>query len=214
MNSNNIKLSATSKIVKHGEDYWIPIPEPILNAVHLNDGDKVSLTVDNNTLTIKPIHVNANQSIKVIALDLEGTLISSAVSQIPRPGLYDFLQWCTQTFERVVIYTSVYEEKFREIANMLVLSGEAPNWFATIEYIHWQGNTKKLRFISNALLNEILLLDDCEMVIHPDEMSQWLPIKCFDPNFSKKLVDETSEDTELKHVIEKIDKRINAIEFD
>ena len=31
-------------------------------------------------------------SIQVIALDLEGTLISNAHSQIPRPGLYRFLE--------------------------------------------------------------------------------------------------------------------------
>jgi len=29
--------------------------------------------------------------IKVITLDLEGTLISNAMSQIPRPGLFEFL---------------------------------------------------------------------------------------------------------------------------
>jgi hypothetical protein len=33
-------------------------------------------------------------TIKVIALDLEGTLISNARRQIPRPGLYQFLEAC------------------------------------------------------------------------------------------------------------------------
>ena len=31
----------------------------------------------------------------ILALDLEGTLISNAVSQIPRPGLYNF--WSRQS---------------------------------------------------------------------------------------------------------------------
>jgi hypothetical protein len=37
----------------------------------------------------------------VIALDLEGTLISNAVSQFPRPGLYSFLEYCSKNFCRV-----------------------------------------------------------------------------------------------------------------
>jgi hypothetical protein len=36
--------------------------------------------------------------IKVLALDLEGTLISNAMSQIPRPGLYDFLEKVNNLF--------------------------------------------------------------------------------------------------------------------
>ena len=37
---------------------------------------------------------------RVLAMDLEGTLVSNAVSQLPRPGLYDFLEWAAATFER------------------------------------------------------------------------------------------------------------------
>lgn len=33
-----------------------------------------------------------------LALDLEGTLISNAVSQISRPGLYSFLEYCRNSF--------------------------------------------------------------------------------------------------------------------
>ena len=43
----------------------------------------------------------------VIALDLEGTLISNAVSQFPRPGLYSFLEYCQENFSRIVIFTAV-----------------------------------------------------------------------------------------------------------
>jgi len=57
---------------------------------------------------------------KVIALDLEGTLISNAVSQIARPGLFDFLEECRKLFPRIVIFTSVNEERFRSIANLLI----------------------------------------------------------------------------------------------
>ena len=73
--------------------------------------------------------------VKVLALDLEGTLISNAVSQIARPGLFDFLEDCRELFPRIVIFTSVNEERFRAIANLLTTEGYAPNWFADIEYI-------------------------------------------------------------------------------
>jgi hypothetical protein len=85
--------------------------------------------------------------VKVLALDLEGTLISNAVSQIARPGLYDFLEDCRELFPRIVIFTSVNEERFRTIANLLTTEGYAPNWFADIEYITWTGETKNLNFV-------------------------------------------------------------------
>jgi hypothetical protein len=52
----------------------------------------------------------------VLALDLEGTLISNAISQIPRPGLYLFLDNCSQKFDRIVIFTAISEKRFRIIA--------------------------------------------------------------------------------------------------
>ena len=71
----------------------------------------------------------------VIALDLEGTLISNAVSQIPRPGLWSFLEGCRSLAARVVIFTAVSEERFRAIAGVLVEDGFAPEWFASIDYV-------------------------------------------------------------------------------
>lgn len=71
----------------------------------------------------------------VIALDLEGTLISNAVSQIPRPGLWQFLEGCRSLAVRVVIFTAVSEDRFRAIAERLVEDGLAPPWFSGIEYV-------------------------------------------------------------------------------
>ena len=53
---------------------------------------------------------------KVIALDLERTLISNAVSQFPRHGLFDFLENCRSISERIVIFTTVEDILFRSIA--------------------------------------------------------------------------------------------------
>jgi hypothetical protein len=122
--------------------------------------------------------------IKVIALDLEGTLISNAMSQIPRPGLKDFLELCHSITQRTVIYTTVKEEKFREIARCLINEGHAPDWFSSAEYINWQGNTKDLKFISDANLNSTVLIDDCEIYIEPSQKHNWVNIKQFEPPYS------------------------------
>ncbi len=65
-------------------------------------------------------------NIEVLALDLEGTLISNAMSQIARPGLRDFLEFCGAAFSRLVMYTFISEDRFRQIARMLVNEGSAP----------------------------------------------------------------------------------------
>jgi|GEM_PF-1263449 len=214
MLSNNTQLFGTSKIMKQDEDYWLSIPEPLLNALSLKEGQTVSVTVSQDQLIITTLTPSNPQDIKVLALDLEGTLISSAVSQIPRPGLFDFLQWCHDTFERVVMYTSVNEGKFREIAHTLVQSHDAPEWLVDIEYIHWYGSTKDLRFIPNMFPEQVILLDDCEMVINSDETSQWLPIKCFDPSVSKNPKSSVLDDNELENAIAKIKSRLDAKKFE
>ena len=122
--------------------------------------------------------------LKVLALDLEGTLISNAVSQIARPGLFDFLEDCRKLFPRIVIFTSVNEERFRSIATLLITEGYAPNWFAEIEYISWSGESKNLIFVDGALPGEILLVDDYEKYIHPGQESQWIKAPEFDHPYS------------------------------
>ena len=116
----------------------------------------------------------------VLALDLEGTLISNAMSQIPRPGLFQFLNRCRELFPRVVMLTTVKEPRFRDIARLLVGEDMAPPWFADIEYVHWQGETKDLTFIPGAALEQTLLVDDFEKYVHPGQEGQWLQIDYFD----------------------------------
>jgi hypothetical protein len=57
---------------------------------------------------------------KILALDLEGTLIFNAVSQFPRPGLYAFLEFCREHFERLVLYTAVRDTVGEAIVRTLV----------------------------------------------------------------------------------------------
>lgn len=119
-------------------------------------------------------------TIKVIALDLEGTLISNAMSQIPRPGLYEFLEECHRLGERVVMFTTVSEAKFRPIAHLLVAEGHAPDWFRDIAYIDRDGETKNLALIPDCLPEEALLIDDFEIYVHPGQEAQWVQAPYFD----------------------------------
>ena len=116
----------------------------------------------------------------VLALDLEGTLISNAMSQIPRPGLHAFLSRCRALFRRIVMFTTVDEASFRKIAQSLVEERFAPDWFATLEYVPWHGETKDLRFVTDANWQEVILVDDFEKFVHPGQEAQWLQIIHFD----------------------------------
>lgn len=133
--------------------------------------------------------------IKTIALDLEGTLISNAMSQFPRPGLYDFLVGCKQVSDRVVIYTTVNENRFRSIAELLVSEDCAPEWFSDIEYVNWSGPTKDLAFIPEIDISQVFLVDDCDVYRHPAQEEQWIGIEQFASPYSDK-------DEELVRVLE------------
>lgn len=141
--------------------------------------------------------IECEVSVKVIALDLEGTLISNAVSQIARPGLYDFLKECRLLCNRVVIFTTIKEEVFFQIAETLVAEGLAPDWFKEVEYINWSGATKDLNFICNADPNQVVLVDDFGGYVCPDQIAQWVEIKQYCHPYS-----ETDE--EFKPVLQKL----------
>lgn len=119
--------------------------------------------------------------IHTLALDLEGTLISNAMSQFPRNGLYDFLTTCESLFgiDNIVMFTTVNEELFREIAMRLYGEGVVPKWFTDLHYIDWTGNIKDLTFV-NEDPSIVLLVDDYKGVIHPQQKDQWLKIKPFE----------------------------------
>ncbi|SEK98958.1 NLI interacting factor-like phosphatase [Variovorax sp. YR750] len=137
----------------------------------------------------------------VLALDLEGTLISNAMSQIPRPGLAEFLTRCAELFPRIVMFTTVKEERFRKIARLLVDEKVAPTWFADMEYITWQGETKDLQFVPGVDPHQVLLVDDFEKYVHPGQETQWLQVEHFDYPYS-------SEDRGLAEVFDALAARI------
>jgi len=119
----------------------------------------------------------------ILALDLEGTLISNAISQIPRPGLYSFLQDIHALFDQLMMFTTVPEPRFRSIATLLVEEGSAPAWFAALPYISWSGKTKDLR-LASLHMGDALLLDDHGPYVHPGQEGLWVQIPLFGSPYS------------------------------
>lgn len=138
---------------------------------------------------------------RVLALDLESTLVSNAVSQFSRPGLHDFLTWALSTFERVVLFTSVREAHARQVLHTLVEYGEAPAAIEHIEHVVWSGPVKDLSFVRDASIAEILLVDDQERYIVSEQRSQWIPIDEWNAPYG-------GEDRELERVRRVIEARL------
>ncbi len=103
----------------------------------------------------------ANPTGITLALDLEGVLITNAVSQFPRPGLGEFLEECEKLFgrEHICIFTTVPEDLFRQIANTLVVEQLVPGWFNQIRYVDWVGEHKDLRFVDDDI-EKVIIVDD------------------------------------------------------
>ncbi len=129
----------------------------------------------------------------LIALDLEGTLISNAASCFPRPGLPGFLEFCRASFKRVVLYTAVSDRRVREVLRLMAAEGDIPEWFAGVEIVDWERGTpmlKDLRFIRRASLEHTLLVDDLREYVHPNQHDRWIPIQTWEtpyPNTDREL---------------------------
>jgi hypothetical protein len=131
---------------------------------------------------------------KVLALDLEGTLIEHSRSNAPRPGLYNFLEYCRSKFPRIVMMTAVDRRTFEESREYLLLEGFVPNWFSTIEYIEYHnkpesnyGHFKDLRCIPFCDEDDAILIEDMEWFIRESQKDRWIPIK---PYWGQKDDDE------------------------
>lgn len=142
----------------------------------------------------------ANETI--IVLDLEGTLISNAVSQFARPGLVQFLDFCKSRFETIYIYTAVSDARCHEIVFNLVSRELAPAWLSDVEFIQWDRQFKDLNNIPNTSPEACLILDDNRDYIVPDQISQWVPIEKFEPPYP-------ATDQELERVEAEILRRIS-----
>lgn len=138
-----------------------------------------------------------------LALDLEGVLITNAVSQFPRPGLKAFLLECESLFGRdnIVMFTTVPESRFREVAGRLVSDGYAPEWFKDLPYTEWVGEHKDLRFVDDDI-DSVVIVDDYPPYIKQTQKHRLIQVKEFVDPYTHEAPD--SNDRELEVVIEKL----------
>lgn len=160
---------------------YLKIRYPLLCAITSGYSQDATAASGSRSATPPPASAQENRRKMrptVLAMDLEGTLISNAVSQIPRPGLFQFLETVSQLFERLVIYTTVPEATFRQLACLLVAEGCVPGWFAELHYTEWDGSTKDLRRVSPHP-DSTLLLDDYGAYVHPGQEDCWIQVPLF-----------------------------------
>jgi hypothetical protein len=125
----------------------------------------------------------------VLALDLERTLISDALSARPRPGLFDFLTFCQSRFDRVALFTTVEQADAQEILAELARRGDVPSeWLSRLEYVEWTGEYKDLHFVSNSLPEDVLLVDDDPGWVRPDQRDQLIAIAPWDGGDDDELL--------------------------
>lgn len=139
----------------------------------------------------------------VIALDLEGTLISNAVSQFARPGLFAFLEFCRDRFSSVYLYTAVRDARCHEIVYNLVSRDLAPDWLSDVSFVQWDHDLKDLRNISGVQPADCLIVDDNRDYIVESQLSQWIEVKKFEPPYP-------DDDRELERVQREIERRLSA----
>lgn len=108
----------------------------------------------------------------LLCLDLEGTLLSNAVSQIPALAI----ALCD-----LMIYTSVSEQRVFAIRKLLVVENAAPIWFAALNVIRPAGTLKPKSACGR---DDAFLLDDQVSVIVPGEEDWWIQIPEFLPPYS------------------------------
>jgi hypothetical protein len=120
-------------------------------------------------------------SVKVLALDLERTLIDDALSGRPRPGLSDFLSFCDERFGRVAVFTTVEEADARDVLADLDRAGHLPpGLLDRLEFVGWTGEFKDLAFVPDAEPAEVVLVDDDAGWVRPDQRGQWVPVAAWD----------------------------------
>ncbi len=131
----------------------------------------------------------------LICLDIEGTLVSNAVSQIPRPHLHHFLTE-VKKFADLVLYTSVSSDRTRKIQNLLVDEDVVPGWFKKLDALHPIGTTKPkavaVSYAPNA--SRIFLVDDQKACIEEIEEDWWVAVHEYLPPYD-------ADDEELLRVL-------------
>ncbi|WP_449288379.1 NIF family HAD-type phosphatase [Marinobacter salarius] len=138
----------------------------------------------------------------LVCLDLEGTLISNAVSQIPRPHLFEFLEALSRISD-IALFTSVSEERTEAIKILLVDERFAPKWFKDLPSLHPKGTIKSMGLVPNRERYQAIFLVDDQIAVVEEGESDWhIHVKEYRPPYRQ-------DDRELIRVLEQIQQRAN-----
>jgi len=143
------------------------------------------------------------KKINVLALDLEGTLISNIVSQLPRPHLAEFLEFCLSSDFGVVLYTACSSHSARDALLRLSRHGYIPESMGMMPIVEWEKftgdsrNPKNLqhaqKMFPDAKLHRCFLVDDISAFVALGQADQWIPIYPYGTPYSP-------DDTELLRI--------------
>ncbi len=75
-------------------------------------------------------------------------------------------------------FTAVGEERVRVIWDMLRQEGLVPAGLADVEIVKWGGKYMNLGFVQGACVGEMLLVDDMEAYVDPEQYENWILIEC------------------------------------
>jgi hypothetical protein len=150
-------------------------------------------------------------SYEVLALGLEGTLVSRATCKFPRPGLKGFLDFCFQNFPEVVLFSSAEKDRVAEIVEGLLKDSLVPPEMKNISVVPWEGDRKDLKFVQSMLADfsvgkiigtdQILFVEDQQDHIEPSQKKQWIPVKTWETPYP-------DNDNELGRVQKELAQRL------
>lgn len=131
----------------------------------------------------------------VLALDIEGTLISNGVSLFPRQGLFEFFANIQPLFDEIFFYSSLTNPTRTNVLEHLAQEGSIPRWALGLRQVESHSRYKDLRY-TGYVVSEVLIVDDMRAMIDPAQESQWVPIAEFLPPYGP--------DNELARVCEEL----------
>jgi len=133
-------------------------------------------------MTIKKQHNHIT-----LALDIEGTLLSQVSKKVPRPGLYQFLEFCHGQFERVVFLSFVDEERGRAVLNSMADSGHMPDWVRTAEYFQAIGGRPGAKDLRQLGVDpeQAVLVDDQPQVLPREQLHRLVQVPEFKEPFDE-----------------------------
>lgn len=128
---------------------------------------------------------NLKHKSTTLALDIEGTLMSHASTMVPRPGLFNFLVFCRQNFERIVFMSFVDEERGRQILHAMADQGQMPEWVRTADYFHATGGRPGAKDLRQLGVDpeHALLVDDQPQVLPREQLHRLVQVPEFKEPF-------------------------------